>query len=635
MRRLAFVAGAVAAVLSVWPATAAQADPRLTISSVRQEAGFVEFYLSGTELPAQGRLDASTLTASVGGQTLPLTAGQISQSQGRSLRRSTALVIDTSGSMKDAMSGARAAALAFLDALPSDVQVTIVTAGAPSVVALRPTADRQKARDAVNALRENGETALYDAVVSAAGLIKSGTDERRIVVLSDGADTASTATYDAARQAAGDIPIDTIAFKTAETAGKVLADLSTATHGRSFQASDTTALKGVFAQAAGAFSAQLLVRVTVPPALQGKEAKLLLQATVGDAKVSTDLTVTFIPDTQAKTPLTGTVSPGVPMWLQLVLLGVIFVGLLAVGVLAVGPLVNSGARRRRLAQVEQFAAAPRAAPPQPEAESPIAQAALQMSQQVMKQANVESRLARQLDRAGMRLRPHEWLLLRTVIFIVCVLLGALLLPKWYLGALLGAIVGLSSTALYHRLRAGRRLNAFADQLPDALQLVVGSLRSGFSLTQSVDAMTRELGDPIQTEFGRALGETRLGVDIEDALDRVAVRMKNKDLAFVVVAIRVQREIGGNLAEVLTTTVNTMRERATLQRQVRALSAEGRLSAYILIALPFGVLGYMLMTKGNYLLPLIQSTTGLAMAAFGIVEVIVGTFWMLKVVKVEV
>ncbi|NUO60570.1 MAG: VWA domain-containing protein [Hamadaea sp.] len=567
-----------------------------------------------------------------------MTAQQISQSgQGRAVKRGVVLVLDTSGSMAGAsLDGAKSAVIAFLSALPSDVQVGVVTAGAPSVVALRPTSDRERVRTAVLGLRAAGETALYDAVVSGAGLFGPDIADRRMVVLSDGADTASTKTMQNAEQAVAAIPTDTIAFKTKEAEASALATLAAAGKGKAYKAGDGDALRGVFAQAAGAFSVQLLVRVTVPRQKLGQAGRLVVEAKVAGSTVATDLNLTFVPDTRVATPLVGTIATGTPVWVQYGLIVVIFIGLLGLGVLLTGPLLGSAERRRRLAQVQQFEANPRRSqPPRPENESAIAQAALQMSEQLMKQANAEGRLARQLDRAGMRLRPHEWLLLRLAVLLVAALLLALVISPWPLGFLLGLILGWGSTAAYHRVRAARRLSAFVSQLPDALQLVIGSLRSGFSLTQSLDAMLREMGDPISTEFGRALGETRLGANIEDALDRVAARMKSKDLAFVVVAIRVQREIGGNLAQVLATTVGTMRERAMLHRQVQALSAEGRLSAYVLIALPVAVLGYLIVVRAQYLTPLIASPVGLVLIFIGLVELIVGTIWMLKVVKVEV
>lgn len=637
MRRFLFVAAATVALTVLGPASIASAEPHLTVSALRQEAGYVEFYLSGIDLPAGNSLSAQALTATVNDRKLDLTAQQVAQSgQGRSLKRGVVLVIDTSGSMNGApLAAAKSAVTQFLTTLAADVNVAIVTAGVPSVVALRPTADRQRAKDVVTGLQARGETTLYDSVKSAAGLLGSDYADRRIVVLSDGADTASATTLEEARNSVAKIPVDTVAFKTEEAVATALATISDVSKGRKFQAGDDAALRNVFTQAAGVFSVQLMVKVTVPKELEGKEERLILTANVAGTAVTTDFTVTFVPDTKGSTPLVGEISQGIPLWVEFGLIGLVFVGLLGLGILVAGPMLGSAGRRQRLAQVQQFQAVPRHAPaPQP-ADAGFAQAALQVSEQVMKQTNTEGRLAQQLDRAGMKLRPHEWLLIRAGILLGCVFVLAILATPWYLGAVLGALVGWASTALYHRLRASRRLAAFDAQLPDALQLVIGSLRSGFSLTQSVDAMLREIGDPISTEFGRALGETRLGVDIEDALDRVATRMKSKDLAFVVVAIRVQREIGGNLAEVLNTTVATMRERAMLQRHVRALSAEGRLSAYVLIALPIGILAYMLFIRAGYLASLVQSPLGWLLAGFGVIELIVGTFWMLKVVKVEV
>ncbi|MEV6965466.1 VWA domain-containing protein [Hamadaea sp. NPDC051192] len=637
MRRLALLTGGLAGVLTLLAAGPAYAEPRLSASSVRQEAGLVEFYLTGSDLPSGNALSQDTLTAQVDGRAVPLTAAPVGQSQGRALRRAVALVIDTSGSMNgEPLSAAKSAAASFLSALPADIQVGVVTAGSPALVVVRATADRTRARSAVAGVQAKGETALYDAVRAAADVLNGQYDEKRIVVLSDGADTASSVGYEDARKAAGAIPVDTIAFKTQEATAAVLANLSQATGGKAYRAGDPQALTGVFTQAAGAFSAQLLVRVTIPPELQGKDGTLVISAKAGTGTAATDMRLSFVPDTRKATPLVGVRSGGIPDWMLYSLLGVIFLGLLIAGVLLIGPLLTADARRRRFAQVEQFSTRSRPAPPPPvEADTAIAQTALQLSQQVMRQTNVEGRLARQIELASLRMLPHEWLLLRLGAVAVGALLFALLFVPWWIGVVLGALAGWGATAVYHRVRAGRRATAFAAGLPDALQLVIGSLRSGFSLAQAVEAMTHEIGGSMQAEFGRALGEVRLGAEIEDALERVAQRMHNKDLAFAVVAVKVQREVGGNLAEVLTTTVNTMRERATLQRQVKALSAEGRLSAYVLIGLPFAVLLYMLAVKGSYLLPLVETPMGIAMSVGGAVLLGIGIAWLLKVVKVEV
>ena len=139
--------------------------------------------------------------------------------------------------------------------------------------------------------------------------------------------------------------------------------------------------------------------------------------------------------------------------------------------------------------------------------------------------------------------------------------------------------------LYLKFRHSRRLNAFNGQLAETLGLMAGGLQAGLSLPQAVDSVVREGNEPMAGELRRALVEQRLGVDITDALEGVGERMESEDFGWVVMAIRIQREVGGNLAEILHTVADTLREREYLRRQVKALSAEGRLSGYILTACP--------------------------------------------------
>jgi tight adherence protein B len=180
------------------------------------------------------------------------------------------------------------------------------------------------------------------------------------------------------------------------------------------------------------------------------------------------------------------------------------------------------------------------------------------------------------------LKPQEWFLIRLSAAIVGVAVAVVLLPWWLLT---GPLVGLAfwlATGFYVRIKATRRLKRFADNLPDVLQLIAG---------QPAHRLLPAPGDRQRRQGRRAAhgrravtraGGVRLGVELEDTLDRVADRMKSTDLAWTVMAVRIAREVGGNLAEVLMSTAETMRERGRIQRQVRALSAEGRLSAYILL-----------------------------------------------------
>lgn len=609
------------------------AAPGLSVTGLRQEPGFVEFYLSGVELPLGTefqKVSVSIADSPMQSTTEPVGAGTV-----QAPKRAVVLVLDTSGSMFGSpLADARSAASAFTNRIPADVAIGLVTAGAPAKVVQPLTTDRGAITKALSGVGAQGETAIYDAVVAAGGMMTSGEwGQRRIVLLTDGADTASKATAEAARDAIQKIPLDTIAYRTADTTLTVLNGLATASGGQVYSAGDSTALGNAFNRSAGSFSAQLLVRVSIPAELSGKQATLKVTA----GGLITEIPLQLAVDTSASKPLVGTEAEQ-PGAVSLLLVAVLIFGfLLVLAILVVSPMFSAADRRKRLAQVEQFTAAPpkrtpAAAPGEPS--SQVAQAALALSAQVMKSTHTEGRLAQQLDRAGMRLRPHEWLLIRGIVALgLGMLLGIALNPFW--GLVLGGLLGIAITALYHRRRATKRTNAFDQLLPDALQLVIGSLRAGFSLSQAIDAMVKELPDPIATEFGRALGETRLGVDLEDALDRLAARMGNKDLAWAVVAIRVQREVGGNLAEVLTNTVNTIRERESLQRHVRALSAEGRLSAWVLLALPVFLLAFMILFRGAYLRPLYTHPIGIAMSVIGVALVLVGGIWLKRLVKVEV
>ncbi len=273
--------------------------------------------------------------------------------------------------------------------------------------------------------------------------------------------------------------------------------------------------------------------------------------------------------------------------------------------------------------------------PEARDENPFARNAVGLTEQVLRSGGWEASLAERLDLAGIRMKPAEWTLLRVCTGVVLIALLTLLGMPLLVSVPLGGLLAWSVTWALVRIKICRRRAAFADQLPDVLQLIAGSLKSGFSLAQALDAVVRDNTQPAAGEISRALAETRIGSALEPALERVAARMASDDLRWIVMAIRIQREVGGNLAEVLLTTVATMRERAQVRRQVRALSAEGRLSAYILIALPVALGTFFFTTKPEYMEPLHSTPVGWLMLIVAVLLMAVGTFWMSRLVKVEV
>lgn len=245
------------------------------------------------------------------------------------------------------------------------------------------------------------------------------------------------------------------------------------------------------------------------------------------------------------------------------------------------------------------------------------------------------RLARRLDLAGSTRRPAEWAVLGTCLGVGIATMLSLVTSYVFIGVIGGAVIGWLAMRLSLSVRILRRRATFSDQLPDMLQLIASTLQAGFSLPQALDAVIRQENQPAAAEFSRALAEARIGADLDNALEAVANRMDSDDLRWTVMAIRIQQGVGGNLAEVLFTIADTIRERAFLRRQVRALSAEGRLSAYILVALPLVVATWLFVSSTTYMRPLYTTTLGEVMLASAAGLLMFGAFWMHRTIKVEV
>jgi tight adherence protein B len=330
---------------------------------------------------------------------------------------------------------------------------------------------------------------------------------------------------------------------------------------------------------------------------------------------------------------TGAVTSGAAQRLPVSLVagvGCVFLALFLAAALLIG-MVRPDDRAKRLAErIERYGSRHVAR----RAGRPLARIADRLVSPVLR-SDTRGRLELRLDLAGIGWDPAEWLLAGAGVSVALILVLSVLLGNALIGLPLGLLAGWLGMKFALNYLVRRRRAKFADQLPDMLQFVAGSLRSGFSLGQGLDAAVREDTQPVAGEFARAMQESRIGVDLEDALDQVADRMESADLRWTVIAIRIQRETGGNLAEVLGNTVETMRERAHLRRHVRALSAEGRLSAYILVSLPIGIGGWLFLTRRSYVAVLYTTTPGIIMLLFAILMIVGGALWMRKMVKVEV
>lgn len=183
--------------------------------------------------------------------------------------------------------------------------------------------------------------------------------------------------------------------------------------------------------------------------------------------------------------------------------------------------------------------------------------------------------------------------------------------------------------------ARREREEFREDLPDLLNILAGGLRAGLSLHQALEAYTSENQGEVSIQIRRALSEMSIGSPIDTALMGVAVRMQSEDLKWTVTALTIQKTVGGSMATILETAFDTVKGRADINREIRTISAEGRLSAYVLMALPFGIFTFLFLTRREYVRVFWTDAVGLTMLGFICVSLIFGWIWIRKVVEIRI
>lgn len=237
-----------------------------------------------------------------------------------------------------------------------------------------------------------------------------------------------------------------------------------------------------------------------------------------------------------------------------------------------------------------------------------------------------------LERAGSRLSVGELITLWGIAGVIFLALGWLLASL--VGLVLVAIIVVVLPLAVLQTFVDRRSQLFASQLPDVLKLTASSLRAGFSLMQGLESVARQVREPSRGELQRVLAEARLGRPVDEALGDAAARIRNRDFSESVLAMRIQQETGGNLASLFDILAETMVQRLQMRRQVRSLTAENRLSAYILGIMPLALGIFIFVVDRPYELVLFHTAPGRIMLVGGLVLIVVGFYWMYKTVKID-
>jgi tight adherence protein B len=243
------------------------------------------------------------------------------------------------------------------------------------------------------------------------------------------------------------------------------------------------------------------------------------------------------------------------------------------------------------------------------------------------------RLGGVIQRSDYELAPGELVLVSLVAAVVSVFV-ALAVGSPILGVVLAVVALIAPYSLVAR-SVSKRMRRFEAQFPDILDLVAASLESGASVSQAFELVVAEAEEPAASEFARVLAASRMGEPLIDSLEALGERLGSRDVQWTVRAIGVQQRTGGRLAEVLRIVAGVMRSREEIRREIRALTAEGRLSAYVLTGLPIVFTGFLALVRPAYLEPLYNTTLGIAMLAAGGLALVAGYLVMMRIVKIEV
>lgn len=247
-------------------------------------------------------------------------------------------------------------------------------------------------------------------------------------------------------------------------------------------------------------------------------------------------------------------------------------------------------------------------------------------------------ISRDLARADIKLRPAEYITIRLGSGAFCAILGFFIGNNNIIFALVGLLIGFILPSIYVKQAKRSRLKKFDNQLGDMLNLMVNGLRAGFSTLQAMEAVSREMPAPICDEFHRVVQEMQLGITMEEALDHMLRRIESDDLDLVITAINVQREVGGNLAEILDVISYTIRERVRIKGEIQALTAQGRATAWVIAMLPIVLLALLYFVNRTYFMQFLSPETrtcGIPMLILAGIMVASGFIITQKIVDIDI
>lgn len=550
-------------------------------------------------------------------------------------------VVDTSQSMgrNGGVAATQETLTRMIDEMEGGEEIGIVTFGSDVEVLAPLTTDKDDLKDAVDDILAPADagTAMWDGVRKGAALFDANsTLQPNLVLITDGYDDSSTTTRGEAASAMtrAKSPVFALAYDErkhvdVESLDSLVADVG----GAVISAPGADDLGAGLEQVERSLANQYAVTF----ASAGEQGTTELTISVGGESVTQNLVTGAVAEGGAALAPPEVSKSIVPGFLRgnVGLIVAVGVGGLAVALAVIAVVMVVSKDDRSLDKVLQQYTEPGLIEDDDSglAQTAFMQRAVALTEEIATRQGVLVKVEKLLEMADLPLRAAEALFFYLVGGVVLTILGLIL--GGFFGMLALGFLGLVVPMAVLKYLGRRRQKQFDSQLPDMLQLLAGSLRAGYSLIQGVDAVATEMDGPMGKELRRVMTEARLGRDVEDALDGAALRVQSKDFEWAIMAIRIQREVGGNLSELLMTVADTMVDRERLRRDVATLTAEGRMSAIILAGMP-PVLGLvMYFMNPDYIATLFDQTLGNILLGLAVVSAGIGFAWMKKCITIEV
>jgi tight adherence protein B len=552
--------------------------------------------------------------------------------------KSVELLIDNSQSMSGKpLRDAVAAARTFVAAKGRNDRIQVIAFGHQALALTRFSSSSADADAALADLvpDKTSGTALWDAVALASRKLKTeDLPGHVIILLTDGRDVSSSVTFGKAVIAAhtANASIYPIGISGPDYTPGPLRDLAQRTGGSYHEAASTQQLSAIYSSIGSTLAHTWELRY---PTAARPDEKLTLTALVrGVGNSTVPVTLSGLGPT-ASTPPPSNLLP-TSMWASSAM--PLFVAL-AVGFLILLACAFVIASRHGLwvrSRLEPHLGLPqrvRKTQRKRDAGRPLFQRLVAATERAFANVKHFRVLQRMLERADLPLRASELMYISLGAAFVLGLFTAALVSS--AAAIVAMAIGAAIPILFVKFKAGARIKAFDNQLPDLLITIAASLKAGHSFRHAIQAVVDEGAQPTAKEFTRVLSETQLGRPMDQALGDMAERVGSKNLSFVITAVTIQRQVGGSLAGLFDMVADTVRQRQQFARKVRGLTAMGRMSAYVLIGLPFFIALAIMVINPSYMSPLYHTSTGHLLIVVGVVMMGLGSTLLNKMVSFKV